>query len=63
MYDLAGVMHHTASNTTTPGGHYYACVRTEGDTWRSFSDEIVETAQLGEVVSNTAVVLWYARRA
>ncbi|CAM9522836.1 unnamed protein product, partial [Laminaria digitata] len=63
MYDLAGVMDHTASNVTTPGGHYLSCVRTEGNTWRLFSDKVVKTVQLAEVLTKDAAILWYARRA
>ena len=63
MYDLAGVMHHRASNSTTAGGHYYSCVRTEGDTWRLLSDKVVKTVQLTEVLTKDAAILWYSRRA
>ena len=62
MYDLQGVLHHQNSGKTTAHGHYFTCVRTEGDTWRRYSDQDVMTVGIGSVVTKDAAILSYARR-
>ena len=61
-YDLQGVMHHTSGNASAQSGHYYACMRMEGDTWRIYSDLLVKTVDSTAVLTKDAVLLSYARR-
>ena len=61
-YDLQGVMHHTSGNASAQSGHYYACMRMEGDTWRIYSDLLVKTVDSTAVLTKDAVFLSYARR-
>ena len=62
MYSLQGILHHTNNDKTTAHGHYYACVRTKGDTWRRYSDQDVRTVGIGSVVTKDVAILSYARR-
>jgi ubiquitin C-terminal hydrolase len=65
LYDLYAISYHTGS---LAGGHYLACCRLAGTTntptptWYMFNDETVTPVAEGNVKTQNAYILFYARR-
>ena len=61
-YDLYAVSYHTG---TLAGGHYLACCKAAAggeDTWWQYNDEMVTRVPAGNVKTQNAYILFYARR-